>query len=119
MKIVDVTVETFHYRSGIVRDSDGHGHPGPEHDARQSITTIITDEGLKGYAIGNLTKGVLDGIVKPLLVGQSHHYREHLWQLLKERQRLNLSTLSDFGIYRNKIHVTICKEHLLLRAARP
>ncbi len=67
MKIVDVTVETFHYRSGIVRDTDGHGHPGPEHDARQSLTTIVTDEGIKGYAVANITKGVLEGVIKPLL----------------------------------------------------
>lgn len=95
MKIVDVTVETFHYRSGIVRDSDGHGHPGPEHDAAQGITTIITDAGVKGSCFGIIPKATLEGIVKPVLLGHDPHYREILWQHLKERQRLNLSTLSD------------------------
>jgi L-alanine-DL-glutamate epimerase-like enolase superfamily enzyme len=95
MKIVDVKVETFHYRSGTVRDTDGHGHPGPEHDATQSLTTLITDEGINGYHFANITKGTLEGVIKPLLIGADPHYREHLWQQLKERQRLNLATLSD------------------------
>ena len=28
MKIATVSVQRFRYRSNIVRDSDGHGHPG-------------------------------------------------------------------------------------------
>lgn len=95
MKIVDITVETFHYRSNIVRDADGHGHPGPEHDAVQALTTVITDEGLKGYCFGAIAKGTLEGIIKPVLLGQDPAYRERMWHQLKERQRLNLSTLTD------------------------
>ena len=45
MKIVDVVTEVFGYKSKTVRDSDGHTHPGPEHDARQSLLKIVTDEG--------------------------------------------------------------------------
>ena len=30
MKIATVNVQRFRYRSKVVRDSDGHGHPGPE-----------------------------------------------------------------------------------------
>jgi L-alanine-DL-glutamate epimerase-like enolase superfamily enzyme len=95
MRIVDITVETFHYRSQIVRDEDGHGHPGPEHDARSSLTTITTDSGLKGTCFGGIPKGTLEGIIKPLIIGQDPHYREKLWHLLKERQRLHLATLPD------------------------
>jgi hypothetical protein len=36
MKIAEVKLERFGYRSRIVRDADGHGHPGEEHDAVQS-----------------------------------------------------------------------------------
>ena len=95
MKIVDITVETFHYRSNIIRDADGHGHPGPEHDAVQSLTTIVTDEGLNGYCFGGISKSTLEGIIKPVLLGHDPAYREHIWHQLKERQRLNLSTLTD------------------------
>ena len=48
MKIASVNVESFRYRSNTVRDSDGHGHPGPEHDAVQSLLTITTDDGASG-----------------------------------------------------------------------
>ena len=42
MKVVDVVVETFRYRSQVVRDAEGHAHPGPEHDATQSLLRIFT-----------------------------------------------------------------------------
>ena len=47
MQITDVTVQVFAYRSKTVRDSEGHGHPGPENDASQSLVTIQTDEGVQ------------------------------------------------------------------------
>jgi len=37
MKIVDVMTRKIHYRSNVVRDTEGHGHPGPEHDAVQTM----------------------------------------------------------------------------------
>ncbi|MEZ4637939.1 MAG: enolase C-terminal domain-like protein [Caldilineaceae bacterium] len=94
MKITDVSVQNFRYISNTVRDSEGHGHPGDPHEATQSILTISTDEGVSGYSFG-APAGVIERLVKPLLVGQDPLYREHLWQLLRERQRLNLSSLSD------------------------
>ncbi len=94
MKIVDVITRRIHYRSNTVRDSEGHGHPGPEHDAVQSMVTIVTDEGLTGDAFGG-SPDVIQGLVKPLLLGKDPFYREYLWQMLKERQRLHLGQLSD------------------------
>lgn len=94
MKIVDVVTEIFHYRSQTVRDSDGHGHPGEEHDARQTLIRIVTDEGVEGYCFGG-NKAVIDGVLKPMLVGADPFYREKLWQMMKERQRLNKGSLSD------------------------
>ncbi len=94
MKIVDLVTETFSYRSSIVRDSEGHSHPGPEHEARQTVLRILTDEGIEGVTFGaNAT--AIEGIVKPLLVGEDPFYRERIWQTLKERQRLHLGRLSD------------------------
>ena len=95
MQIVDVTVQTFAYRSKTVRDSEGHGHPGPEHDATQSLITIHTDQGVRGHAFGNIARATLENLVKPILVGQDPFFRERLWQALKERQRLNLTSLHD------------------------
>lgn len=95
MKVTDITVQTFKFRSSTVRDSEGHGHPGPEHDASQSLVTIHTDEGINGYAFGNMPQGVLENAIKPIVVGEDPFYRERIWHLLNERQRLNLATLHD------------------------
>lgn len=94
MKIVDLVTETFHYRSRVVRDSEGHTHPGPEHDARQCLLRIVTDEGAEGYCLGAQAE-IIQGLVKPLLIGEDPFYRERIWQTLKERQRLHIGTLSD------------------------
>ena len=94
MKIIDLVTETFHYESCIVRDTEGHAHPGPEHDATQTLLRIITAEGFEGYAFGARPE-VIEQIVKPMLIGEDPFYRERIWQKLKERQRLYLGTLYD------------------------
>ena len=94
MKITDVTTQRFRYRSKTVRDSDGHGHPGPEHDATQALLRIGADDGAEGYCFG-ANPQVIELIVKPALIGRDPLYRERIWHDLKERQRLNLGTLSD------------------------
>ena len=94
MKIVDVVIEVFHYKSRAVRDSEGHGHPGPEHDAHQTLLRIVTDEGIEGHSFG-ANKGVMEHMVKPLLVGQDPLYREQIWQALKNRQRMHGGVLTD------------------------
>ncbi len=94
MKIVDVTTQTFRYRTQIVRDSEGHSHPGPEHDATQSLLKIVTDEGAEGYCFG-ASPQIIEQIVKPAIVGEDPFYRERIWQRLKEWQRLHIGRLSD------------------------
>jgi L-alanine-DL-glutamate epimerase-like enolase superfamily enzyme len=94
MKIVDVRVERFRTKSRIVRDSEGHTHPGPEHDSTGSLLRIVTDDGAEGYTFG-ANGSVIEGLVKPLLIGEDPFYRERIWQMLKERQRLHLGSLSD------------------------
>ena len=94
MKIVDLITEAFRYRSRVVRDSEGHIHPGPEHETTQTLLRIVTDEGVEGHAFGANAQ-VIKGIVRPLVVGQDPFYRERIWQSLKERQRLHLGQLSD------------------------
>jgi len=94
MRITDLATETFTYPSRIVRDSDGHAHPGPETKAKQTLLRIVTDQGVEGYSFG-VNADVIDHIVRPMLVGQDPFYREKIWQSLKERQRLHVGVLSD------------------------
>ena len=95
MKIAELKVERFRYRSQSVRDSEGHGHPGPEHDAVQSMLTISTDDGVSGHYFGGISADVLANVIHPVLIGENPFYRERIWHALKERQRLNLATLPD------------------------
>jgi L-alanine-DL-glutamate epimerase-like enolase superfamily enzyme len=95
MNIAEVRVETFRYRSRIVRDADGHGHPGEEHDATQSLLTVATDDGAQGHYIGAVSRSAIENIVTPVLLGEDPFYHERTWQALKERQRLNLAALPD------------------------
>src|SRR5690242_8650953 len=94
MKITEVRVESFRYRSRSVRDAHGHGHPGEVHDAQQSLITIVTDDGATGNALGALSAAALS-TVKEVVLGQDPFFRESIWQHLKERQRLNLATMPD------------------------
>ena len=94
MKITDITTDTFTYTSHTTRDSEGHTHPGPAHEARQTLLRVATDEGVEGYAFG-ANPEIIRGIVAPMLLGEDPFYRERIWQKLKERQRLHLGTLSD------------------------
>ncbi len=87
-------VERFRAKSRIVRDSEGHTHPGPEHDSTGSLLRIVADDGAEGYTFG-ANGSVIEGLVKPLLIGEDPFYRERIWQMLKERQRLHLGSLSD------------------------
>ena len=81
MKIVDIRTQQFNFKSSVVNDSEGHTHPGPEHDATQTLLTIVTDEGAEGYGFG-ASRAVVEGVVKPALLGEDPMYREKLWQLL-------------------------------------
>jgi L-alanine-DL-glutamate epimerase-like enolase superfamily enzyme len=94
MKIAEITTQVFGYRSQIVRDSEGHSHPGPEHDASQCLLRIVTDDGAEGYCFG-ANPEVIQHIVRPALLGEDPFYRERIWQRLKEWQRLHIGTLSD------------------------
>jgi len=94
MRITDLATETFTYPSRIVRDSDGHAHPGPETKAKQTLLRIVADQDVEGYSFG-VNADVIDHIVRPMLVGQDPFYREKIWQSLRERQRLHVGVLSD------------------------
>ncbi len=94
MKITDVETVRFSYIANTARDSDGHGHPGPEREALQTLLKIGTDEGACGYWFGT-DPDVIDGVVKPAIVGEDPLDRERIWNDLNQRQRLNMGTMTD------------------------
>ena len=94
MIIEDVDVEVFRYRSKVIQDSEGHTHPGEEHDAIQMLLRIVTDEGIEGFCFGADRRAV-ERFIKPVLVGEAPFYRERIWQTLKNMQRIYRDVLSD------------------------
>jgi L-alanine-DL-glutamate epimerase-like enolase superfamily enzyme len=93
MRIAEVTLITFRHTSRIVRDAEGHGHPGPAHEAIQTLTVIRADDGVAGHCFGG-TQPLVDAAAA-LLVGQDPFDRERLWQTLRRHQRLHADVLSD------------------------
>lgn len=96
MRITGIETIAFQYKSKIVRDEEGHTHPGPEHDAIQTLTKILTDEGIEGYCFGGSPQ--LARTVEPLLIGQDPFDRERLWQRMRQSQRLDKLGLADRNI---------------------
>jgi len=87
MEIVDVEAIPFWYRSRIVRDEEGHIHPGPEHDEFQTLVRIVSDEGVEGYCFGGDGEAI-ERIVGPSILGENPLYREWIWLRLRRMQRL-------------------------------
>ena len=94
MKITDVTTTRFKTISNTTRDSDGHGHPGPERESTQTLLTVHTDEDVCGYWFGANAQ-VIESVIKPAIVGEDPFLREKIWHDLNHRQRLNMGTMSD------------------------
>jgi len=86
VKITDIEAIAFRYRSKIVQDEEGHAHPGPEHDATETLTKVSTDAGVEGYCFGGSQATV--EVARPVLVGQDPFDRESIWQRLRQYQRM-------------------------------
>ena len=95
MIITSISVDRFSCPSHVVRDSEGHSHPGDAHLTQQTLVSIHNGQGIVGRCFGSIPEPVLNGLVEPLLIGENPLYRERIWQALKERQRLNLGRLHD------------------------
>ncbi len=93
MRIDEVKLIAFRYPSRVVRDAEGHGHPGPVHEAIQTLTAITTDEGVAGHCFGGSEP--LARAAAALLVGEDPFDRERLWQTLRRHQRLHAEVLTD------------------------
>ena len=80
MKISKVESKLFAYTSYVESDDEGHGHPAKNpHQATQSIITIETDEGHKGYSFG-ASPEIIETVIAPILLGENPFYREKLWE---------------------------------------
>ena len=98
MKITAVNVKTFHHKTNTVRDSDGHGHPGPISDTTSAVLTIETDAGISGSVVTRVADGneaILDRFVRPNVIGEDPLCTEKLWYKIYKWQRLGGGLLTD------------------------
>ena len=98
MKIENIVVQIFRHTSNTIRDSDGHGHPGPEHQTKSALLTILTDTGDAGCVIvppADVEESVLDQFVRPNLIGQDPMLTDKLWYKIYKWQRLSGQKLTD------------------------
>lgn len=88
--IEQIKVSVFNTVSKTSRDKFGHTHPGPAREARQGLLTITDSDGATGYSTASpdqLRPAVLEGNVKPALLGQNGAHRERLWLSMAHSQR--------------------------------
>ncbi len=98
MKIETVTSQVFTHSSNTVRDSDGHGHPGPESQTSSALLTINCDDGSVGRVIcrpAEVREELLARFVRPNLIGKDPLCTEALWYAVYKWQRLSGAQLSD------------------------
>ena len=93
MRIAGIELVVFRHTSRIVRDAEGHGHPGPAHETTQALTVIRSDEGVAGHCFGG--DEPLVRTAASLLVGEDPFDRERFWQMLRRHQRLHADVLTD------------------------
>ncbi|MDE2574423.1 MAG: mandelate racemase family protein [Rhodospirillales bacterium] len=98
MKIVDIKVRNFLTTSRQVKDSDGHSHPGERHKVRQSLLSIVADDGSEGHCFAPpevVRPHLINGFVRTVLIGEDPLARERLWQGLAHWQRGSTDQLTD------------------------
>lgn len=96
MRIRDIELIAFKYRSKVVQDAEGHTHPGPEHDATMTLCHIIADDGAEGYCFGG-QPAMLEP-AKQILLGEDPLNRERIWQRLRQFRRAHRVALNDRNI---------------------
>ena len=98
MKIEQITSKTFIHTQNTLRDSDGHGHPGPETQAKSALLTISTDCGHEGHIVtspSDVQDTLLDRFVRPNLIGQDPMRTDAMWHKIYKWQRLSSQLLTD------------------------
>src|SRR6266849_849681 len=87
LTISSMEVLTFEYPSQIVKDADGHQHPGPEHVDQMSILRIGTRGGAEGFCFASSITGI--DPVRSILVGRDAFAHEAIWADLRRAQRIH------------------------------
>ncbi len=103
MKITDIEVITFRIKSNNVSTRWGYGEWLDEpRDSTESITKIVTDEGVSGYNTGGMggyfrgaTREEIEQMVKRLLVGEDPLNREKLWNLMRDNKPFHESLIGN------------------------
>ncbi len=98
MKIEKIITQIFRHKSNTTRDSDGHGHPGPEYETKSALLTILTDTGDAGRVIvppADVEDALIDRFVRPNLIGQDPMLTDRLWYKIYKWQRLSGQKLTD------------------------
>ena len=98
MQIETISAKVFRHTTNTVRDSDGHGHPGPESMTTSALLTIETDTGDRGQVIArtpDVSDAILDRYVRPNLIGQDPLCTDRLWYRIYKWQRLSGGLLTD------------------------
>ncbi|MDR1901885.1 MAG: enolase [Treponema sp.] len=92
MKITKIEARKVRYTSVMVRDAEGHAHPGEPHDATLRLLTVVCDDGTEGYAVsGKMVMDIINNVVGPALIGEDPFFRERIWQRMRTWQRLHSS----------------------------
>lgn len=98
MMIETVEVRVFTHTTHQEKDSDGHTHPGSPRKTKKAILTITCNDGTVGHMLGRpnlLRNELLDGYIRPVLIGQDPLMRERIWQELAHWQRGSGGQLHD------------------------
>jgi L-alanine-DL-glutamate epimerase-like enolase superfamily enzyme len=98
VKIVDVKVRVFNYKSRVSKDSAGHQHGGEPRDAAHAMLTITADDGSQGHcfhAAEAIRPFIVEQFLKKALIGSDPFHREKIWQDLYHRQRGSGQQFSD------------------------
>jgi L-alanine-DL-glutamate epimerase-like enolase superfamily enzyme len=98
MRIEQIKVRRFLYKTSTMRDTDGHSHPGPERDAIGACLTITCDDGAAGHLLASpadVRDDLLDQFVRPVLKNADPMRIEQLWQALYKWQRGSGGRLTD------------------------
>ena len=98
MKVDNISVTVFSYKTSLVSDTDGHTHPGSEHDADMAMLAIESDDGVTGFCFGSpqaLRPYLVENYIKKVFIGEDPLRFEKLWQSLARWQRGSGGQLSD------------------------
>lgn len=98
MKIVDLRVRVFSYTAHEKRDQQGHTHAVPPFKGRQSLFTVVTDDGGEGHCFSPVEwvrPFVVENHLRATLIGQDPFRREWIWQTLVDAQRTSGGQLTD------------------------